>query len=141
VERALAKTPDAREAMVSLVAAHSARRERERDGWLAVFLEFWTHALRHPEHRARFAAIHGRYIEAFATGMERWVAERDGHLPLDAHRLTVALTVMATGLGLERLTQPDVIDADFTVQVQRLVMDSLLEHAPVTDGDHSRRTP
>ena len=53
----------------------------------------------------------------------------------------MALTVMATGLGLERLTQPDVIDADFTVQVQRLVMDSLLAHPPVTDGDHSRRTP
>jgi AcrR family transcriptional regulator len=53
-ERALAQTADLKEAIVSLAAEHSARRERERDGWLAVFLEFWTHVLRHPEHRERF---------------------------------------------------------------------------------------
>ncbi len=33
---------------------------RTSDGWLAVFFEFWAHVLRHPEHRARFAELHGR---------------------------------------------------------------------------------
>ena len=126
VRRTLAETADTREALLALTAAHSARREREPDGWLCVFLEFWTHVLRHPEHRERFAAIHRRYVEAFAEGVERLAVE----LPLDAHRLTVAMTVLATGLGLERLTQPDLIDADFTVQVHRLVIDRLLAEAP-----------
>jgi AcrR family transcriptional regulator len=126
VRRALAESAQARDALIALTAAHSERREREPDGWLCVFLEFWTHVLRHREHRERFAAIHRRYVDAFAEGVERWAAEREAELPLDAHRLTVAMTVMATGLGLERLTQPDVIDAGFTLEIQRLVMDRLL---------------
>jgi AcrR family transcriptional regulator len=30
------------------------------DGWLAAFFEFWAHAIRNPEFRARFASIHRR---------------------------------------------------------------------------------
>jgi AcrR family transcriptional regulator len=126
-ERALAQTADVKEAIVSLAAEHSARRERERDGWLAVFLEFWTHVLRHPEHRERFAAIHSRYLEPFATGVERFAATAGVELPIDARRLTVAFTVMATGLGRERLTQPDVIDAEFAARVQRLLLERVLD--------------
>lgn len=129
LERALATADDVGEAILSVTSEHRARREREQDWWLAVFLEFWTHVLRHPEHRARFAAIHGRYIAPFAQALERWAAEHGIGLPLDAHRVTVASTVMATGMGLERLTQPDVIDADSTVQVQRLWLDGLLAQA------------
>jgi AcrR family transcriptional regulator len=129
LERALANAHDVGEALLSVTAAHRARREREQDGWLAVFLEFWTHVLRHPEHRARFAAIHRRYLEPIAAALERWAAEHSVELPVDARRLTVAVAVMGTGLGLERLTQPEVIDADFTVQVQRLIFDGLLAQA------------
>jgi AcrR family transcriptional regulator len=126
LERALAAGPDAGAALLSVTATHGALREREQDGWLAVFLEFWTHVLRHPEHRARFAAIHGRYLEPIRAGVERWAVEHDVALPVDAERLTVALTVQITGLGLERLTQPELIDAGLTEQVQRLWMDGLL---------------
>jgi AcrR family transcriptional regulator len=124
--RALVAAGDIGEALLSVTAAHGRRREREQDGWLAVFLEFWTHVLRHPEHRVRFAAIHKRYLEPIAAALDRWAAEHDVELPLDAHGLTIGVTVMGTGLGLERLTQPAVIDADFAVQVQRLILDGLL---------------
>ena len=107
----------------------ASRREREPDGWLAVFLEFWTHVLRHPEHRVRFAAIHGRYLAPIAAALDRWAAERNVELTLDARRLTIAVTVMGTGLGLERLTQPEAIDAGFAVQVQRLILDGLIARA------------
>jgi hypothetical protein len=40
-------------------------------------LEFWTHVLRHPEHRARFAAIHERNLEPIAAALERWAAGHD----------------------------------------------------------------
>jgi AcrR family transcriptional regulator len=140
VERALADAADVGEALLSVTATHRALREREQDGWLAVFLEFWTHVLRHPEHRARFAAVHGRYLEPFTTALERWAVEHDVELPIDARRLAVALTVMATGLGLERLTQPEVIDADLVVQVHRLSMDGLLAHARHQPSQRPRRS-
>jgi hypothetical protein len=91
-----------------------------------VFLEFWTHVLRHPEHRARFAAVHMRYVDELAAGMERCVAETGAALPFDVRRLTVAVATMTTGMGLERLTQPELIDASFVVDVQRFFIDSLI---------------
>ena len=126
LERALAEAADAGEALLAVSAAHRGRRERVQDGWLAVFLEFWTHVLRHPEHRARFAAVHGRYLDPVAAALDRWAAEHDVELPVDSRRLTIAVTVMGTGLGLERLTQPDVIDADFAGRMQQLIFDGLL---------------
>jgi hypothetical protein len=125
----MADAADVGEALLAVSAAHRARRERVQDGWLAVFLEFWTHVLRHPEHRARFAAIHARYLDPVAAALDRWAGEHDVALPVDARRLTIAVTVMGTGLGLERLTQPDVIDADLAGRMQRLIIDGLLAGA------------
>jgi AcrR family transcriptional regulator len=133
----LAAAPDAREALLTVVATHRTTRDREPDGWLAVFLEFWTHVLRHPEHRARFAEVHLRYVDALATGVERWVAESGATLPFDVRRLTLTLAVTSTGLGLERLTQPELVDAPFVVDVQRFLMDSVIGHS----GGTPRRTP
>ena len=137
VRRTLAAAPTAGDGLVALVAAHRSQQDQEADHWLAVFLEFWTHVLRHPEHRARFAAAHLRYVDELAVGVERWAAESGAALPFDARRLTVAVSIMTTGLGLERLTQPDLIDAPFVVDVQRFVMDSLITHS----GGTPRRTP
>src|SRR6476620_1122742 len=67
VEQALIDAPGTAEGLMSVVSAHARRREANDDGWLAVFLEFWTHVLRHPEHRDRFAAIHNRYTDLFAA--------------------------------------------------------------------------
>jgi AcrR family transcriptional regulator len=140
LSRALSDAQDITEALLAVTAAHRARSEREQDGWLAVFLEFWTHVLRHGEYRARFAAIHGRYLEPIAAALDRWAAEQDIGLPVDAHRLTVALTVLGTGLGLERLTQPELVDADFAVDLQRLIFDGLLAHGRNQPPDPRRRS-
>src|SRR4029079_10464087 len=48
VEQALIDAPGTAEGLMSVVSAHARRREANDDGWLAVFLEFWTHVLRHP---------------------------------------------------------------------------------------------
>lgn len=139
LRRTLAESPDIGEALLAVTATHRARREREQDGWLEVFLEFWTHVLRHPEHRDRFAGIHSRYLEPLRDALERWAAEHGVTLPLDATQLTVALTVTATGLALERLTQPDLVDAQLAVQTQRLWMDGLLATARTTTPENPRR--
>src|SRR5919108_281554 len=85
-ERTLARngTPD--QAVLTIISETARRRERD-DGWLAVFLEFWTHVLRHPEHRARFAAIHARAIDPFAAILEEFAAERRGGVPRAAPHL------------------------------------------------------
>jgi AcrR family transcriptional regulator len=120
VEQALIDAPGTAEALLSVVSETIRRREENYDSWLAVFLEFWTHVLRHPEHRDRFAAIHNRYIDLFAAAISRLAEERDVPLPFDARRLAVAMTILATGLGLERLTQPGLIDAGFGLEMQKL---------------------
>jgi AcrR family transcriptional regulator len=123
-EEALAGEDDPAPAVLRIVGEVDARREHD-DGWLAAFLEFWTHVLRHPEHRQRFAAIHARAAEPFAGALERFAARRGIELPLDARRLSIALFAMSTGLGLERLTQPEVVDGALGARMAQLWMDLL----------------
>jgi AcrR family transcriptional regulator len=124
VERTLARNGGPDQAVLAIIAETAARREHD-DGWLAVFLEFWTHVLRHPEHRARFAAIHARAIDPFAAILEEFAAERQVELPLDTCKLAVAFFAAGTALGLERLTQPDVVDGDLMVRMQELWFEAL----------------
>lgn len=123
--------------VLSMIAEASARRERD-DGWLAVFLEFWTHVLRHPEHRARFAEIHGRAVDPFVASLELFAADRRVELPLDARKLAVAFFAAGTALGLERLTQPELVDAELMVRMQELWFEALArgpEAPPKGDRD------
>jgi AcrR family transcriptional regulator len=123
-ERLVAEADDAAEGVLRVVAGVAARREND-DGWLAVFLEFWTHVLRYPEHRTRFAEIHAQAVDPFVSATGRFAAERGIELPLDARQLAVALFAMGTGIGLERLTQPEVVDGDLMVRMQELWFDAL----------------
>jgi AcrR family transcriptional regulator len=131
VRGAFAAAASAKDAVLE-VARSAARRRGRDDGWLAVFLEFWTHVLRHPEHRARFAAIHARAVDPYVAAFERHAAETGLRLPYDARKLAVAGYALGTGLGLEQLTQPDVIDVEFAVAVQDLWLEA------VRRGDGSR---
>jgi AcrR family transcriptional regulator len=125
--------PTASDALLELVAESSARRDRD-DGWLAVFLEFWTYVLRHPEHRARFAALHARATEPFVEALERHARERRITLPLRAPELATAFFASGTGLNLERLTQPDVVGPELAVRMQELFM-AALEAPPIARSD------
>jgi AcrR family transcriptional regulator len=93
----------------------SRRRPEADDGWLAVFFEFWAHVLRHPELRERFARQHRRVIEPLAK-----VSQEP---PEDAYKLATARFALQLGLQLERLTQPEVVDADFGERMGLLFME------------------
>jgi AcrR family transcriptional regulator len=97
--------------------------ERRDDGWLAAFFEFWAHVLRHPELRGRFAELHGRGLAPVARSLERVADERGERLPEDPLKLATARLAMLTGLQLERLTQPELVDEGLFVRVMRLAMD------------------
>jgi AcrR family transcriptional regulator len=96
------------------MAPGSERRRASGDGWLAVFFEFWAHVLRHPELKQRFAAQHRRVIEPVAAALE---------VPGDAYKMATAHFALQLGLQLERLTQPDVVDADFGRRMGQTLME------------------
>jgi AcrR family transcriptional regulator len=141
MEATLAGGETAYEGMERLIAA---LEQRHDDGWLAVFFEFWAHVLRHPELRQRFAAQHRRGIGPVTGALERVAAERGEELPEDPAKLATARQAMLTGLQLERMTQPDLVDEGLGVRMMRLAMnegglDGLPDDAP--SGLRARRTP
>jgi AcrR family transcriptional regulator len=118
-------TADAGEGILRVVAAVGELRRRRADGWMAVFLEFWTHVLRHPEHRARFAELHTRAVDPFVSAVEQFEAQRGIALAIPARQLATAMFAMENGIGLERLTDPDVVDADLPVRLLELLFEAL----------------
>jgi AcrR family transcriptional regulator len=120
---------DAGDAILRVVAAVGDLRRRRADGWMAVFLEFWTHVLRHPEHRARFGEAHNRAVVPFQVALERFAAQQGITLAIPADQLATALFAMENGIGLERLTDPDSADADLPVRLVELIFEGLVRDA------------
>jgi AcrR family transcriptional regulator len=120
---------DAGEAILRVIAAVGDLRRRRADGWMAVFLEFWTHVLRHPEHRARFGKAHNRAVVPFQVALERFAAQQGITLAIPADQLATALFAMENGIGLERLTDPDSADADLPVRLVELICEGLVRDA------------
>jgi AcrR family transcriptional regulator len=118
LERTIAAAPTPREGIERIIPRNADRTEAG-DGWMAVFFEFWAHVLRHPELRERFAAQHRRIIDVLAAAM----VESGEEMPDDPHKLATARYAMQLGLQLERLTQPDVVDAELGLRMGRLFMD------------------
>ena len=117
------------------------RRDRD-DGWLAVFFEFWAHVLRHPELRERFAAIHARALEPLADAVRALAEDRGLALPgdVEASQLVLAWNAMEIGLGLERLTQPQLVDVAVARRMGWLLLDAALGAAgPSADTTAQRR--
>jgi AcrR family transcriptional regulator len=121
--------PDAREAILRAIAAVGDLRRRRADGWMAVFLEFWTHVLRHPEHRARFSEAHKRAVEPFRLALERFAAQQGIALAIPSDQLATALFAMENGIGLERLTDPDSADPELPVRLVTMIFEGLVREA------------
>lgn len=138
VEAAFAESLTAVEGLQRITVASAARRSAE-DGWLAVFFEFWAHVLRHPELRGRFAEQHARLLDVLERAVVRAGAEQGTRLPEEPRKLAAARYAMQLGLELERLTQPDVVDADLATRMVRLSFepggsDGLPHQAPSGHG-------
>ena len=133
-ERILEEAPTPRKGIERIIPGSGDRPEAD-DGWMAVFFEFWAHVLRHPELRERFAAQHRRIIDVLAAAM----VESGEEMPDDPHKLATARYAMQLGLQLERLTQPDVVDAGLGLRMGRLLtdeggLDGLPDQAPSGHG-------
>jgi AcrR family transcriptional regulator len=112
------------------------RRDRD-DGWLAVFIEFWAHVLRHPELRDRFAAIHASFLEPLADAVRQLADDRGLALPSDvtASQVVLAWNAMEVGLGLERLTQPQTVDVVVARRMGWLLLDAVLGTTQLSAGN------
>jgi AcrR family transcriptional regulator len=119
-EATLARGDTAYAGMEKLIAGLEVRHD---DGWLPVFFEFWAHVLRHPELRERFAGLHRRGLEPIVEAHRRIAEERGERLPEDPAKLATARLAMQTGLQLERLTQPDLVDEGLAVRMLRLAIE------------------
>jgi AcrR family transcriptional regulator len=104
MEAALAEAATPLEALKGMLPGGPRQRPAD-DGWLAVFFEFWAHVLRHPELKERFAAQHRRVIEPIAK-------VEPAADPKESYTLATARFALQLGLQLERLTQPEVVNAD-----------------------------
>ena len=127
VTRVLADASDTKAAFRRLARDAAARRGGAHDGWLAVFYEFWAHVLRHRELRARFAEIHARAQTPVVEAIERHCERHGIELALSSRQLTVSMLAMVTGLSLERLTQPDVVDTGLGELITELTFEELVE--------------
>jgi AcrR family transcriptional regulator len=129
VAELFAEPPDAGAAILRVIAAVGDLRRRRQDGWMAVFLEFWTHVLRHPEHRARFGEAHRRAVAPFKVALEQFAEQRGIALAIPADQLATSLFAMENGIGLERLTDPESADADLPVRLVELIFEGLVREA------------
>jgi AcrR family transcriptional regulator len=133
IERHLREAPTLWEGVERFIPGNRDRPETD-DGWMAVFFEFWAHALRHPEVRERFARQHRRVIDVLAGAM---IASGEP-LPDDPLKLATARYAMQLGLQLERLTQPDIVDERLGLRMGRLMEeggpDGLPDQAPAGRG-------
>jgi AcrR family transcriptional regulator len=137
IETILEEAPSLRVGVERIIPGNRGRPETD-DGWMAVFFEFWAHALRHPELRGRFAAQHRRVIVPLARALEDDAREAGQELPDDPHKLATARYAMQLGLQLERLTRPDVVDERLGLRMGRLMdeggLDGLPDQAPAGRG-------
>jgi AcrR family transcriptional regulator len=130
----------AEQAFDRLATATIERRDRD-DGWLAVFFEFWAHALRHLELRDRFAVIHARFLEPLADAVRQLAEDRGLALPADvtAGQVGLAWNAMEIGLGLERLTQPRAVDATVARRMGWLLLDAVLGATQPSAGSNGEK--
>ena len=125
IERELEEAPDPITGIETLARARVEQRS-PGDGWLAVFFEFWAHVLRHPELRERFAAINKRVNEPLAAAAGQVAAEHGIEPEQPVARMATAYYAMQLGLQLERLTQPDVVDAELAGYVARRSLEDMV---------------
>jgi AcrR family transcriptional regulator len=79
--------------------------------WGALFLEFATHAARHPELGSRLRELYRGLAGSIAQVLEPFVSQAEGRLPASAERLALTMLAASDGAALERFIDPERADA------------------------------
>lgn len=97
----------------------------------ALFVEYWSYAMRNPEHRPRFQARFAAFREASVRMIEETAAQRGWRLPMPAADLASAVNALTYGIAFERLAEPDSVPPDLFARTLAL----LFAGAAPDDGD------
>ena len=97
--------------------ANNARIARAEPKWGLLVIEFRVHAARDPEVNRRYAAAHGRTLDAFAEVIAT-VYERAGEEPpFEPRRMAELVMAIGAGTELEQAANPDALEGPFVAEM------------------------
>lgn len=112
---------------------------RERPSYFPLFIEFWTHAVREPGMRERFAGQLATLREANAALVERGAQDRGfPRNPELASRLGLVIAALGNGLALEKLVDPDAVPDELYGDMLALIFEGLAALAREHLGEAGR---
>ena len=88
----------------------------ERD-WGPLFLEFVTHASRHPELAARMTALYRGLADSIATVLGATLGRAGAKLPIAHERLALMVLAITDGASVERLIDPERADGQLMAEM------------------------
>jgi AcrR family transcriptional regulator len=93
-------------------AREMAQYARAHPGWTGVYVEFWTHASRRTELRARVAEQHERLLDTVGGLVAEWAGRWGVEFKLPAREVVRGTYAISRGLGLEALLadEPGAVD-------------------------------
>lgn len=80
--------------------------------WTSLLVEFWTHAARDDDLRARASALHEELLDVYADLIEDLAARDDIELLAPAKDIARSAASLGRGLTLERLLDPDAVSPE-----------------------------
>lgn len=94
----------------------------EQSDWHMLFIEFWAYAVRDPERRREFARRRREVRKLIAGFLDRQAAAHEIPLPASSEQLTVAILALSNGVSIERIADPETVDADALAISLRLLL-------------------
>jgi len=80
--------------------------------WQRLFIEYWAHAMREPDVRARLADRRRELRSVIARAVERTTAERHLDLGMTHEEAAVVILALSNGFAIEGLLDPEAVPID-----------------------------
>ena len=138
LQRFAADAPDGPgpEALLEALARRPPWTLPSRAGWLQLYSEFRSHALRDGATRQRLATHYERLREVIADVIEAQFAALDVTLPMKASDLASMIVAFDEGLAIQRGVDPRAVRPDLLIDV----LSTLVEAAAALDRERRGRT-
>ena len=126
-EREIARHIGEVDEALSTAAGPAAKTQAAADQWITyldrapemfpLFVEYWSYAMRNPEHRPRFQ----ERFAAFRDATTRMLEQSGLPLPMPAADLAAAVNALTYGIAFERLAEPEGVPDDLFDRTLRLL--------------------
>ena len=122
-------------------AREMAQYAREHPGWTGVYVEFWTHASRRPELRAKVAEQHERLLGTVSGLVAEWASRWGVEFTLPDREVVRGVYAISRGLGLEALLADDTGTPDPFEEMFLAYVMGLIRARPGTGAPAEGRLP